>query len=108
MYRSAPAHSKGVHSARMAPDARPLSALPSPLARALAFAAICLGGLAGGLIGAGFVGLQCTEACATPKATGALIGSVLLALGTSVVAVLVLRAMGEWKAGRPIPDTNSR
>ncbi len=92
----------------MAPPTRPLSALPSPLARALAFAAICLGGLAGGLIGAGFVRLQCTGACATPKATGALVGSVLLALGTSIVAVLVLRAMGEWNAGRPHADRNGR
>ncbi len=76
---------------------RPLSALPSPLARALAFASILLGGLAGGLIGAGFIGLQCHGSCATPKAAGGLIGSVGAAIGTSVVAVLALRAMGEWK-----------
>lgn len=77
---------------------RPLSALPSVLARAIAFVAILLGGLMGGLIGAGFIGLQCTGACATPKAFGGLFGSVIAAIGTSVVAVLVLRAMGEWKA----------
>ena len=76
---------------------RPLSALPSPFARVLAFVSILLGGLAGGLIGAGFVGLQCTGNCATPKALGVLVGSVLSALGTAIVAVLVLRAMGEWK-----------
>lgn len=80
---------------------RPLSALPSPLARALAFVSILLGGGAGGMIGAGFVRLQCTGSCATPKAVGWLVGSVGMALGTSVVAVLVLRAMGEWKVTRP-------
>jgi hypothetical protein len=79
---------------------RPLSALPSPAARAIAFAAICLCGLAGGLIGHGFVGLQCAESCATPKAVGLLVGAVAAALGASVVAVLALRAMGEWSAGR--------
>jgi hypothetical protein len=76
---------------------RPLSALPSPLARALAFVSILLGGVAGGLIGAGFIGLQCHGSCATPKAVGGLVGSVVAAIGTSVVAVLALRAMGEWK-----------
>jgi hypothetical protein len=76
---------------------RPLSALPSPFARGIAFVSILLGGLAGGLIGAGFVGLQCTGSCATAKATGVLVGAVVAALGTSVVAVLALRAMGEWK-----------
>ena len=79
-------------------DDRPLSALPSRLARALAFAAILLGGLAGGLIGFGFVDLQCTGDCTTAAAIGAAIGAVAAAAGTAVVAVLVLRAMGEWRA----------
>jgi hypothetical protein len=30
-------------------------------------------------------------------ATGALIGSVIAALGTAIIAVLALRALGEWK-----------
>jgi hypothetical protein len=76
---------------------RPLSALPSARARALAFAAILVGGLAGALIGYGFVDVQCTGECATPDAIGALIGAVLAAAGTAVVAVLALRAMGEWR-----------
>jgi hypothetical protein len=74
-----------------------LSALPSPLARAVGFVAILLGGLAGGLIGWAFVELQCTGDCAVPAALGALVGSVSAALGTAVIAVLVLRAMGEWR-----------
>ena len=76
---------------------RPLSAIPSRLARALAFGAILLGGVAGGLIGYGFVDLQCTGDCATAGAIGAAIGAVFAATGTAVVAVLVLRAMGEWR-----------
>ena len=76
---------------------RPLSALPSPMARFVAFMAVLIGGLAGGLIGFGFVRLECSGDCTTPSAIGALIGAVLAAAGTAVVAVLVLRAMGEWR-----------
>jgi hypothetical protein len=76
---------------------RPLSALPSTRARVLAFAAICVGGLAGALIGFGFVDIQCTGNCTTPNSIGALTGAVLAAAGTAVVAVLALRAMGEWR-----------
>jgi hypothetical protein len=74
---------------------RPLSALPSPLARALGFAAIVLGGFAGGVIGWAFIAIQSdTELW---KALGAAVCAIGGALGTSVVAVLVLRAMGEWR-----------
>jgi hypothetical protein len=75
----------------------PLSALPSPQARVAAFVAILLGGLAGGLIGYTLVKLQCHGTCATQRGLGALFGAVAAALGMSVVAVLVLRALGEWK-----------
>lgn len=88
-----------------------VSALPSPRARALAFVSIILGGVMGGLIGMLFVDLQCEGACATPKGLGFLAGAVLAAVGTAIVAVLALRAMGEWRrireeelrgeAGRP-------
>ncbi len=83
---------------------RPLSALPSPAARIAAFVAILIAGVAGGLVGYGFVDLQCTGDCGTATAIGAAIGAVLAAVGTAVVAVLVLRAMGEWRrldAGDP-------
>jgi hypothetical protein len=86
---------------------RPLSALPPPVARALAFAAILVGGLAGGLIGYGFVDLQCSGDCTTAAAIGAAVGAVIAAAGTAVVAVLVLRAMGEWRQlqdGPPRPS----
>jgi len=78
------------------PDS-PLSALPSGTARALAFVAILLTGLAGGLIGYALVDVQCDGACGLPLGLGVLIGSVLFAGGSAIVAVLVLRALGEWR-----------
>ncbi len=81
----------------MADDEVPLSALPAPTARVAAFVAILLGGLAGGLIGYTLVKLQCHGTCAAQRGIGALLGAVVAALGMSVVAVLVLRALGEWK-----------
>ena len=81
----------------MADHEVPLSALPAPTARLAAFVAILLGGLAGGLIGYTLVKLQCHGTCAAQRGIGALVGAVLAALGMSVVAVLVLRALGEWK-----------
>ncbi len=67
------------------------------MARFAAFLAILLGGLAGGLIGYTLVKLQCHGTCATQRGLGALFGAIIAALGMSVVAVLVLRALGEWK-----------
>ena len=75
----------------------PLSALPAPTARLAAFVAILLGGLAGGRIGYTLVKLQCHGTCAAQRGIGVLVGAVVAALGMSVVAVLVLRALGEWK-----------
>ncbi|MDQ1444780.1 MAG: hypothetical protein QOI20_1244 [Acidimicrobiaceae bacterium] len=66
-------------------------------ARALAFAAILVSGVVGGLIGYGFVDIQCEGDCATPNGIGALVGALLAAGGVAVVAVLTLRAMGEWR-----------
>jgi len=63
----------------------------------LAFVAILVGGAAGGLIGYTLVKLQCTGQCDAQRGLGALIGAVVAALGMSVVAVLVLRALGEWR-----------
>jgi hypothetical protein len=74
-----------------------MSALPSPFARAVAFASIVLAGLCGALIGWAFVDLQCEGDCTTPGGIGALIGGVSAAVGVAVIAVLTLRAMAEWK-----------
>ena len=78
-------------------DDRPLSALPSPAARVAAFVAIILGGAAGGLIGYTLVDIQCTGDCALPLGIGTFTGTVIAAGGMSIVAVLVLRALGEWR-----------
>lgn len=75
------------------------TALPSVRARVLAFAAILVAGLCGGLIGRALVQIQCEGSCSTASALGALAGALTAAGGVAVVAVLVLRAMGEWQAG---------
>ncbi len=87
------------------PENRPLlpargpTALPPVKARVIAFAAIVVAGICGLLIGASLVRIQCSGKCGTPIGAGALGGGVLGAGGVAVVAVLVLRAMGEWQAG---------
>lgn len=78
-------------------DQRPLSALPSPLARALAFISILLGGAAGALIGFALVDIQYSGDSVVPLGLGLFVGSVIAAGGTAIVAVLVLRALGEWR-----------
>lgn len=88
------------------PTSPPLpSAAPPTGARALAVAAILVAGLCGGLIGYGIVDLQATaddpvgvdSGGGIGPLIGGLVGAVLAAAGVAVVAVLVLRAMTEWK-----------
>jgi hypothetical protein len=79
------------------PPAALESSLPSVGARVLAFAAILVGGVCGGLIGYSITDLECVGDCSTNKALGGAIGAVIGAFGVAVVAVLALRAMGEWK-----------
>ncbi|NQW68183.1 MAG: hypothetical protein HQ454_02655 [Acidimicrobiaceae bacterium] len=76
---------------------RPLSALPSRGARIVAFVSILAAGTAGGTIGYALVGVQCNGDCATSSGIAMLIGAVSFAAGMAVVAVLGLRAMGEWR-----------
>lgn len=78
-------------------DEPQLSALPSARARALAFLAILGAGACGGLIGWSVTTLQCRGSCSTAGALGGLVGALVAAGGVAVVAVLALRAMGEWK-----------
>ena len=73
------------------------SALPSSGARILAFVAIVVAGVCGGLIGWSVTDLQCTGNCGTQTGIGALVGAVIGAGGVAIVAVLVLRAMAEWR-----------
>ena len=76
---------------------RRVSALPSVLARVVAFVSIIVAGVAGALIGFTLVDLQCQGECDVPNSIGLILGAATGALGMGVVAVLVLRATGEWK-----------
>jgi hypothetical protein len=67
----------------------------------VAFAAIVVAGLCGLLIGKALVDVQCKGDCSTAAGVGALAGALVGAGGVAVVAVLVLRAMGEWRAKGP-------
>lgn len=78
-------------------EQRPLSAIPPVTARVIAFVVILFGGLAGGLIGYALVDLQSTNASAVATGLGLLVGAVICAGGMAIVAVLALRAMGEWR-----------
>jgi len=108
------------------------SALPSVAARALAFVAIVLGGLCGGLIGYAVTDLQCgtpeaavevdsdgrpvegaaiperdpddAAGCRTLAAVGGLVGAAVGAGGVAVISVLVLRAMAEWRRELEVDD----
>lgn len=71
----------------------------------MAFVSILIGGFAGGLIGYALVDVQCDGECGLPLGIGILSGSVLSAGGTAIVAVLVLRALGEW---REMADRSAR
>ena len=77
---------------------RPLPAAPPLAARVLAFAAIVVAGLFGGLIGWGTGDLL--TGAAPWAAAGALIGAVVGAVGVGVIASLTLRAMNEWRSVR--------
>lgn len=73
------------------------TALPPVGARIAAFVAILVAGLCGGLIGYAVVDLQCEGDCGAAAGFGGLLGATVFALGVGVVAVLALRAMGEWR-----------
>ena len=71
--------------------------LPSPLARAVGFAAILLAGAAGGFIGYAVTELQCTGDCTVSTGIGGLVGAVIAAIGVGIVVQLALKAMHEWR-----------
>ena len=81
-----------------------LTALPSTGARVLAFAAVVVAGLCGGLIGFAIADLQCDGDCTVLVALGSVAGALVAAGGVAVVAVLVLRAMSEWNRVAPFTE----
>ncbi len=68
------------------------------MARALAIGAILVAGLAGGLIGYAVTDVSCIDGCPNWAAFGAAVGAITAAAGVAVVAVLTLRAVGEWRS----------
>jgi hypothetical protein len=81
------------------PDLLPPT-LPSRTAFLLAFLSVVVAGVFGGIIGYGLVDVGCTGSCQTPKLAATLGGAMVAAGGVGIVAVLVLRAMAEWKRPR--------
>jgi hypothetical protein len=80
----------------------PESQLPSVLARVLAFVSVLVGGAAGGLIGYAFAELGDIGGAAAGAIT--LVSALICAGGVAVVAVLTLRAFGEWETIRRSGD----
>jgi hypothetical protein len=72
--------------------------LPSRTAFLLAFGAVVLAGVLGGIIGYGVADVGSDSDAA--RLLGTFIGAVIGATGVGVVAVLVLRAMAEWSRQR--------
>ena len=73
------------------------TALPSTLARALAFGSVIVAAVCGGLVGFAIADLQCIGNCDGWSLLGAASGALVASIGTAVIAVLVLRAMAEWE-----------
>jgi hypothetical protein len=68
--------------------------LPSRSAFILAFAAVVIAGLFGGIIGFGVADVGTGSDAA--RLLGTFVGAMIGAAGVGIVAVLVLRAMSEW------------
>jgi len=81
--------------------------MPSRTAFLLSFASVIVAGVFGGIIGFGLADIGCSGDCASARLVGTLIGAVAGAIGVGVVAVLVLRAMAEWKRN-PTPRSGPR
>jgi hypothetical protein len=79
--------------------------LPSRWAFLLAFGGVVLAGVLGGIIGYGIADVSSQTDLS--HVVGAFIGAAIGAGGVGVVAVLVLRAMAEWRRHGP-PDRSNR
>ena len=86
----------------------PPDSSPSLLARVLAFSAIIVAGVCGGLIGFAVIDLGCDGGCTTTAGLVGLGAAVGAAAGTGVVAVLTLRAAAEWREQQPDSTVRAR
>jgi hypothetical protein len=73
--------------------------LPSRGAFLLAFGGVVLAGILGGIIGYGIADVSSQSDVS--HLVGTFIGSLVGAAGVGIVAVLVLRAMAEWRRQNP-------
>ena len=74
------------------------AALPSVGVRVLAFVAIVIAGVCGGLIGYAVTDIQIDGDGGWLAGLGGIVGAVVAAGGVAIVAVLTLRAMTEWRS----------
>ena len=74
--------------------------MPSRTAFLLSFLSVLVAGLFGGIIGYGLVDISSDGSSSSERILGALLGAVIAAGGIGIVAVLVLRAMAEWRRGK--------
>jgi hypothetical protein len=81
-----------------AEDATP-PMLPSRGAFLLAFGSVVVAGILGGIIGYGIADVSSQSDLS--HLLGTFVGSVIGAGGVGIVAVLVLRAMAEWRRQNP-------
>jgi hypothetical protein len=81
------------------PEGAPPSHAASRWAVVAAFVAVVAGGLSAAAIGFGLVSIDCAGDCGTAEGIGAIVGGLVGAIGVAIVAVLVLRAMAEWRRG---------
>jgi len=72
--------------------------LPSRAAFLLAFFAVVIAGILGGIIGFGVADVGSDSDVA--RLVGTFLGALIGASGVGIVAVLVLRAMAEWNRQR--------
>ena len=80
--------------------------LPSRGAFLLAFGGVVLAGILGGIIGYGIADVSSQSDVS--HLVGTFIGSFIGAAGVGIVAVLVLRAMAEWRRQNPARRSNRR
>jgi len=73
--------------------------LPSRWAFLLAFGGVVLAGILGGIIGFGIADVSSQSNVS--RLVGTFVGAVIGAGGVGIVAVLVLRAMAEWRRQNP-------
>lgn len=71
--------------------------MPSRGAFLLAFVSVVGAGILSAVIGYGLVDIDCARNCEGSKLLGIVVGALVGAIGVGIVAVLVLRAMSEWK-----------